>query len=76
MWCLVCKRENIEEYLLMECRFCGEIMYFLCVEDNIVFCKIVIEINNCWECLKCFKEGEVVSELIIEMLIKIFFVYF
>ena len=59
----------------MECRFCGEIMHPSCVEDNTAPCKIVTEINNCWECPKCFKEGEAVSQLTTEMLIKTFFVH-
>lgn len=61
--CLVCKRENTEEHPLMECRFCGEIMHPSCVEDNTAPCKIVTEINNCWECPKCFKEGEAASSV-------------
>lgn len=54
--CLVCKRENTEDHPLMECRFCGEIVHPSCLEDSTAPCKIVTEINNCWECPKCFKD--------------------
>lgn len=40
----------------MECCFCGEIVYLFCLKDIKGFCKIVIEINNCWECFKCCKD--------------------
>ena len=57
--CLVCKKENTEDHPLMECRFCGEIVHPSCLEDSGAPCKIITEINNCWECPKCCKDGTV-----------------
>ena len=57
--CLVCQEVNTEEQPLMECRFCGEIVHPSCLGDTKGRCKMVTEINNCWECPKCFKDSSV-----------------
>lgn len=57
--CLVCKEVNKEEHPLMECRLCGEIVHPTCLGDTKGRCKMVTEINNCWECPKCCKDSSV-----------------
>lgn len=46
----------------MECRFCGEIVHPPCLKDIKGLCKIVTEINNCWECPKCCKDATVSTD--------------
>ena len=43
----------------MECRLCGEIVHPTCLGDTKGRCKMVTEINNCWECPKCCKDSSV-----------------
>ncbi|KAM7446348.1 Lysine-specific demethylase 2A [Porites harrisoni] len=59
--CLVCKEVNKEEHPLMECRLCGEIVHPTCLGDTKGRCKMVTEINNCWECPKCCKDSSASS---------------
>lgn len=59
--CLVCNQVNTEDNPLMECRFCGEIVHPPCLKDIKGQCKIVTEINNCWECPKCCKDAAATS---------------
>lgn len=60
--CLMCNQVNTEDNPLMECRFCGEIVHPPCLKDIKGLCKIVTEINNCWECPKCCKDATVSTD--------------
>ncbi|EDO41168.1 predicted protein [Nematostella vectensis] len=56
--CIECNKLGEEENQLMECRLCAEIVHPSCIDAQPDTFRVVPDINNCWECPKCFSGQE------------------